>query len=880
MAKQPLYYTFGNHMHWVDMEWLWGYHVLPGSIRDMLHLCREAGVKGCVNFDGIGYEKLASEAPEALADLREAIEAGVIEPVGCSYGQPYGLFHGGESNVRQLIFGARAVKRLLGIWPKTFWEEEFYFFPHLPQMLRGCGFEFASLFFQWTWHTPEVPVEDVPVVWWEGQDGCRLLCATRNNLNLHQWPEDMEASLSEFGETHGRDAHGNHGRDVRATEPLILQWLELMPSSDWMCRSELILPKLKELMAGERFDVRPCTLREYLRQSSASPTSPTSSLPVRRYTMDDVWHGLTLGKNGDNMRRLSREAEATLLSAETLAAVAGLFGRPYAQWDVYPTWELEEAWRELLSVQHHDNDECEGLCGHVGRLSYERSKRLAAHVEWRTLKCVASAGGDGSVHRAPFVSIEGGVERQSRQLVFNPLGWERAVTLGHDDGPPLLVPGLGFIRADRRPMGPLVSAVLERDSLRVDIEDDSASIRQIVSTTFASGALRGHGAFRLQCFRGGHRVEIPALKRDQDRLGDEVYVAACLNPIEDAIAVKVHGHLDKRPDPGLNAALQTQFHLAFRPRIIADHPYGVSEILPIEKALRKYPKGDWMTSEQWFEEVRRPFTALSFVDLLDADNPERGLLIVHDGSQQWFLDEEENAVRCVLNAYDPWDEDYFQGSVRANFLLVPHGPMKNSERWKIAQEFLRPVHRAFFAEANTGETRVETVGGTPMPQEYSALSVEPSNVIATAFYRETRDSARGQESHAADTLGVDYPYVVRLVEFDGEECEVVLTFGATVAKAFKTNLLGEIEEELIPENVILRQEESQQQTGKKSQTSGRAPQRNLLRIAIRPFEIATIYLDLIEGRKQQRGLDAKREVWATVHRNPGEKPPTPTSRNA
>ena len=71
MSKPPLYYTFGNHMHWVDMQWLWGYDVLPGSVRDMITLCREAGVKGNVNFDAVGYEKMAAECPEALAELQE-----------------------------------------------------------------------------------------------------------------------------------------------------------------------------------------------------------------------------------------------------------------------------------------------------------------------------------------------------------------------------------------------------------------------------------------------------------------------------------------------------------------------------------------------------------------------------------------------------------------------------------------------------------------------------------------------------------------------------------------------------------------------------------------------------------------------------------------
>jgi alpha-mannosidase len=108
MPRQPLYYTFGNHMHWVDMEWPWGYGTLPGSARDMLAFCAATGARGNFNFDGVGYEKLASEAPEALDELRAAVAAGQIEVVGASYGQPYGLFHGGESNVRQRVFGARA----------------------------------------------------------------------------------------------------------------------------------------------------------------------------------------------------------------------------------------------------------------------------------------------------------------------------------------------------------------------------------------------------------------------------------------------------------------------------------------------------------------------------------------------------------------------------------------------------------------------------------------------------------------------------------------------------------------------------------------------------------------------------------------------------
>jgi alpha-mannosidase len=65
-------------------------------------------------------------------------------------------------------------------------------------------------------------------------------------------------------------------------------------------------------------------------------------------------------------------------------------------------------------------------------------------------------------------------------------------------------------------------------------------------------------------------------------------------------------------------------------------------------------------------------------------------------------------------------------------------------------------------------------------------------------------------------------------------------------------LLGEIGEALAP-------------------TAAEAPiEWSELAVALRPHEIATIYLDLPLGRKVGRDLDAHRSVWATIHRIAGE----------
>ncbi len=827
-VRLPLYYTFGNHMHWVDMQWLWGYSVLPDSVRDMIRFCEETGAKGNINFEGIGYEKMAAEAPEALAELRAAVARGQIEVVGASYGQPYGLFHGGESNVRQRIYGVRAVMRLLGARPRTFWEEEFDFFPQLPQMLRGVGFRCASLFFQWTWHTPELPRETLPAIEWEGINGSRLLAAPRSALNLHQWPEDFAGLLE-----------SPLLREMPT--PGIVQWLELMPSPDWMCRSELLLPQLKALMADERFELRFVTLSEYLELARAHAQP-------RRYTLDDVFHGMSLGKNGDLFRRFSRRAEESLLAAEAVSALAGLFGRPYPHWDVYPTWELEEAWRELLSAQHHDNDECEGLCGHVGRFSYERSLSLSGHVNQRSVQLLADR-----------VAAPG-----PRTLAFNPLGWERAAVLPHPQtSVPTrwMLPPFGYRLLDDGGEAVPAPAIeedaavvtLRRGALTVTVDKARGVISQIASAEFPQGVLAAEaplGGLSMTRREQVDHFETAVVTAHagaihitrEGREGARVTITVALAPELDAVDITYATEGLPRPDPWLRAALATELRFALPgARLIHDHPYGVSAIRAEGRYLRKYPTGEWMTSPQVFEEVVNPFTALS---LLDFDAGDRGVLLLHDGSQAFQrLDGEALAVRSILSMYDAWDEDYFVDTLEARFRLVPHGAIDHAARWRLAQEFRRLPLAASSARP-----------GGALPAQFGPVWCDAPNVVVAAFYREQAVVGAGLDDYAGAAMA--FPYILRLVELNGQPATARLLLPGAVAAAYRTNLLGEVESAIAFEAAAPGEAAARQPLATWSSAT----------IALRPHEIATLYIDLEMGRKQPRNLDEFRYVWATVHR--------------
>ena len=251
-----------------------------------------------------------------------------------------------------------------------------------------------------------------------------------------------------------------------------------------------------------------------------------------------------------------------------------------------------------------------------------------------------------------------------------------------------------------------------------------------------------------------------------------------------------------------------------------------------------------MTSPQWFEQVDRPFTAYALLDL--GRGGDRGVLLLHDGSQAFGL-EEDGAVRHVLSLYDPWDEDHFVAELGVRLRLVPHQGLQHVERWRQAQEFERPAW-TFVAESSGRLDR-------PLPSEHSWVGLRrrgdgpPSGVVVTAVYREDERAGALHEGYVGRGWG--HPLVVRLVEFDGVATEAALEVAGTVAAAYATDLLGERAQRLDVED-----------------GDGAA----WVRVPLGPYQIATVYLDVVEARKVARDLDARRMVWAQVHRRDEARP--------
>ena len=705
---------------------------------------------------------------------------------------------------------------------------------------------------------------------------------------MHQWPEDFDGLLEQ-------------GLINELEAPAIVQWLELMPSKDWMCRSEVLLPRLKALFADERFEVRAVTcggligeLSEAARQGGSETARQRGSetggeaLPVRAYSMDEVWHGMTLGKNADRHPRRSREVEHEILAAESLAAVAGLFGRPYASWDVYPTWELDEAWRELLAAQHHDNHECEGLCGFVGYHQIDKADALAVEVLDRT-----------DDHIARRIALD-----DEAEFVTNTLGWPISVSLNTPDKQAVVVsrvPPFGHAPIDPHsgsyrvcPAHELVTdghqITLSTHNCRVCVDTQRSIITHLTlgDTHLTAGDLpiatcRTTAALRPPC-RSQTRVETGPDGNPEiviERAWTDVSLTERIGFLtaQEGLLLRLEIEDLETLEPGFAGALRLAFRRSSSNSILADSPWHVDTLNPDRTYRRKYPTGDWMTSDQWFESVRGAFTANRFCEF-DADTGR--LLVVLDRPSQGFL--QSDRTDLIVAARDPWDESRCADSASRSYLLLPGNDLRHAERVRHAEEYARFL-------------RISSSIGQPgdIPTVWGSLSVEQApGVLAHAFFRESPKSGEhlpdwaGHRMAAGSGGACTHPYAARLVEWNGEAAEVVLKLPGPVAMAAKTNMMGECgpwsaggnarppgsgvsapadaPAHLRDTGWLTVEPATPPEWAAGATLGGRPIEWSQVRFAMRPREIATVMADLVMGRKQFRDLDAKREVWATVHR--------------
>lgn len=175
-SVSPLTLSAVGHGH-LDLAWMWP---VRESVRKAARTYAIA-LRNIERYPGYIYgtsqpQQLAwmkERYPDLYARIRRAILAGRIELQGGFWVECDCNVSGGESLIRQAVYGKKFAQEEFGQNMRMCWlPDAFGFNGNLPQILKGCGMDYFSTI-KITWN--RIYKFPYRTFWWEGIDGTRVL---------------------------------------------------------------------------------------------------------------------------------------------------------------------------------------------------------------------------------------------------------------------------------------------------------------------------------------------------------------------------------------------------------------------------------------------------------------------------------------------------------------------------------------------------------------------------------------------------------------------------------------------------------------------------------------------------------------------------------
>ena len=383
-------FFFIPHTHWEGAVFKTREQYLEMGLPHILQALRLLKLHPDYRFalDQVCYVKPFLERyPEEEEVFRQFVEEGRLAIVGGTDVMADVNMPGGESFVRQILYGKGYFRKELGVEVTTSWQlDSFGHHAQMPQLLKLAGYR--SLWFFRGVADWETPAEFL----WEGLDGSRIsafwlahgYAVTFNSPEtpdeFAQFMEERFAQLAPFAR--GPERVGPAGADV--------------------CEPEEHVPGLVEEFnrrPGRSFELKLASPAEY----EAAVEERADDLEVVTGELNPIFQGIYSSRI--ELKQRTRELERLLTTAEKLGVLL--------QWQGVESGDLWRAWEPMLFNQAHDL-----MSGVMTDQVYEDSirgfdfsRQLAMEeVESRLRRLIS--GIDTRGEGMPLV-------------VFNSLGWPR-----------------------------------------------------------------------------------------------------------------------------------------------------------------------------------------------------------------------------------------------------------------------------------------------------------------------------------------------------------------------------------------------------------------------------------------------------------------------
>ncbi|MFC4101319.1 alpha-mannosidase [Paenibacillus xanthanilyticus] len=335
------------------------------------------------------YDWMKQHYPKLYDQVKARIREGRWEPQGAMWVESDTNVPGGESLVRQILYGKRYFQQEFGLEMKSLWMPDvFGYTASLPQILKKAGVDYMMTQ-KLSWSTYNRHPHHTFM--WEGIDGSQILThmppedtynspaaprsiAKAENDYLDSAVSDRALMLFGIGDGGGGPGEEHLERLAREKNLLGLSPVEQETSARFF-----------ERLAEHRARYQVWRGELYLEKHQGTLTSQARS------------------------KRFNRKLEKSLRELEYAAVLAQMTANV-----PYPAEELEQIWKEVLLYQFHDI-----LPGSSIKRVYDESlARYASMLE--------------RVEQLVDISYEAAARGAEGKIVFNSLPWEREEWLNQD----------------------------------------------------------------------------------------------------------------------------------------------------------------------------------------------------------------------------------------------------------------------------------------------------------------------------------------------------------------------------------------------------------------------------------------------------------------
>jgi alpha-mannosidase len=387
-TTMPTMYAFG-HAH-LDVAWLWPLQEterkIARTVSNQLALMDEYPEFTYFQSQPHLFTMLKQFYPDVYAKFKEKVAKGNIIVEGASWVEPDTNLSGGESLIRQFLYGKQFFKDEFGVDSVLFWEPDvFGYSGALPQIMKGCGVKyFATAKLTWVYNGGDPFPYNLFI--WQGIDGSEILAHVFHGYGnypspeslIHNWNERLQ-KMDTFGQLMGfgfGDGGGGATRDH-------LEFLKREENLEGVPRVKFASPV------------------QFFKDAEMR------GLPRVRY-VGELYYSCHRGTYTSQARtKLSnRKSEFILRDAELWGSAAQAFGQYQ-----FPSAEIHDAWQTVLLNQFHDVIPGSSIARvyEEAELSYRQVQEAAQNVITRAVSNFIKSG--------------------SEVAVFNSLSWPRTVII-------------------------------------------------------------------------------------------------------------------------------------------------------------------------------------------------------------------------------------------------------------------------------------------------------------------------------------------------------------------------------------------------------------------------------------------------------------------